>query len=435
MTTNTNKSNNPLKNQTISENQKITTPIHLLPSELLSWIFELCSWKDWRSPLCISYVCTNWRHIVLSSPRAWCSISIDSNCSTWKIYLKRSGQCDLHIGCRLDLPPIEVIGRIKGMNLEAVEHGHFNFLSHCFPRLEWLFVNGASPPDFSGPYNMSMSSFPMLRHLHLLHRWLPINLDCSSVPALESLSLHTHRNDDTWLGIIRGCLASLTSLSLYVDSSIFNHASVAISLPKLYYLGIDNVYGSNMNWLSITAPALCVYTDQGISESRRCNIANGLRLITHLRLPGLRSLHSLSNICSLQTQSSIPVYRGLLEELRTGTTSLLYLKDLQFLDENWMDRKERERFTQEVKEWNAQNNLSITLAFVNSWKELWNPSFPASLLIFCSVPSDITQGGSRSLYLPQHRAFVGTRDPASRKNYASFKRGGSRRPNPTELAI
>lgn len=50
-----------VENQVLVNDPKITAPIHLLPSELLSCIFEFCSWKDWKSPLYIGRVCVEWR--------------------------------------------------------------------------------------------------------------------------------------------------------------------------------------------------------------------------------------------------------------------------------------------------------------------------------------------------------------------------------------
>lgn len=154
-----------------------------------------------------------------------------------------------------------------------------------------------------------------------------------------------------------------------------------LKLPKLHYLNIENPYGSNMSWLSITVPALRIYIDEYTIESKRCAIANGLRLITHLRLSELRSLDLLGDICALQIRSYITVYCELLDELMADKGNLPHLRNLQFFDGSWLDPDESERFGQGVEGWNAQRNPLVTLAFVKEWSKEnpWNSGFPVRL--------------------------------------------------------
>lgn len=259
-------------------------------------------------------------------------------------------------------------------------NNHDDLTKRSFSRLDRVSM---AMPFPTASYTIRTSSFPMPRHLNLLDTILPMNMDCSSVPALESLPLFT-QSDNTWLSIIQGCASSLGSLTLYVVSLEFQNTTVDIYLPRLYFLDIGNQHELDMSWLSITAPTLQVYMDDDILESERCRIKNGLQLITHLRLPELQSLHSLSNLRALQTQSSIAVYCRLLEELSACIVSLPYLKDIQFLRPRRPTRDEREIFAQEVEEWNAQNGSAVTLAYVSGWREEppWNPKFPVSMHTF-----------------------------------------------------
>lgn len=375
--TNANEDFKYIENQIVAVDRKKRAQIHLLPSELLSSIFELCSWNDWKSPLRIGCVCANWRYVILKTPRVWCSIVIDKNKPLEEAYFERSGHCGLHVRCPFgSLLPIDIIDRIECMHHEVFDH--VDFFSHRFPRLERLSIKGGTLSNT--PYALGTSSFPTLRHLDALDTRFSVNMDCSSIPELESVSLLVLGGNNTWLAIVQGCIASLTSLSLNINSAISNHSLVAIKLPKLYYLNVKSPYGCDMSWLTISAPALRVYIAGGSPESR-CNIANGLQLVTHLRLAELRSLHSLSNIRVLQTWSSIPVYRALLQELMDDPVHLPYFQGIQFFIKTWSELDESEKFVHEVDQWNEQHNSPVHLSYLREWKKEppWDSNFPVRL--------------------------------------------------------
>ncbi|KAK7054818.1 hypothetical protein VNI00_003281 [Paramarasmius palmivorus] len=74
--------------RSIQRCQALLTPIHDLPAEILSFIFEILCEENALTPdfaplpLTLSAVCSRWRQIVVSSPTLWSSLEV--NASSWK---------------------------------------------------------------------------------------------------------------------------------------------------------------------------------------------------------------------------------------------------------------------------------------------------------------------------------------------------------------
>ncbi|KIM30836.1 hypothetical protein M408DRAFT_34889, partial [Serendipita vermifera MAFF 305830] len=47
------------------------SPVRRLPAETLSKIFVFICEETWDAPLILGAVCSQWRSILLSTPRAW----------------------------------------------------------------------------------------------------------------------------------------------------------------------------------------------------------------------------------------------------------------------------------------------------------------------------------------------------------------------------
>jgi hypothetical protein len=86
----------------LRERKEWIAPIKMLPSDLLSDIFIICSNERNFAPVRISAVCHRWREVVLATPLAWSSIN------TWDrlpvgyldMFMERSSPCLLHLELR-----------------------------------------------------------------------------------------------------------------------------------------------------------------------------------------------------------------------------------------------------------------------------------------------------------------------------------------------
>ncbi|KAJ7607581.1 hypothetical protein FB45DRAFT_715317, partial [Roridomyces roridus] len=93
----------------------VVTPIHKLPTELLSETFLLAvdSVRDWlRQVLAISHVCAHWRRLACAMPRLWNRplglnlkrASSDTYLSTSKSFLERSAPLLIPITLTNEVP-------------------------------------------------------------------------------------------------------------------------------------------------------------------------------------------------------------------------------------------------------------------------------------------------------------------------------------------
>ena len=249
----------------------------------------LCASDDWRSALRLSWVSRHFRNVVLNTPQAWCSIFITRHTEITDLYLKRSGQCKLHIGRTSQISfPEEVMHRIKCITISYLKGSEVivPFLS-----LERLRIH-----DIDQLFEITSISFPALRHLDISGVQSPIGAEPSFLPPLESLGIRAGPNEQTWLAMMQGCSASLRSLYIVIDTNRLGTTSTHINLPRLHHLRLG--YTSlrpSMTMLHLNVPRLRVYINP-YSNPYYSILAHGLQTVTHLRIYEKPSLPMLSLI-------------------------------------------------------------------------------------------------------------------------------------------
>lgn len=72
-------------------------PIHLIPPELLSYIFILASYQEVMFPVRVSHVCRNWRDLALRTPALWTQICLDLRGNMWAERVLRARACSLDV--------------------------------------------------------------------------------------------------------------------------------------------------------------------------------------------------------------------------------------------------------------------------------------------------------------------------------------------------
>ena len=149
--------------KTIKKHKASVSPIHLLPNEILSSIFELCALDDWKSALRIGCVSRHLRNAILNTPRAWIFIHVDERKEISDLYFERSGQCRLHVRLSTGIAlPKEVAHRIKCMTAEDLNGSDPATIFSSLVRLrvqEMVLL-----PKIS---EITTTSFPLLCHLDL----------------------------------------------------------------------------------------------------------------------------------------------------------------------------------------------------------------------------------------------------------------------------
>jgi hypothetical protein len=93
------------------EHRILVSPLRRFPTELLSEIFLLSlpdssTFRATEPPCLLGQICSLWRHIALSTPMLWSSLSIelwrrdaDAETTLVKTWLQRSGNCPLSLTC------------------------------------------------------------------------------------------------------------------------------------------------------------------------------------------------------------------------------------------------------------------------------------------------------------------------------------------------
>lgn len=296
--------------------------INRLPSELISKIFEIASEDQDGAIVLLSHVCRDWRHIALSSPRAWSKVLVDLSPSSTHpqaskalAYLARSGACPLDIrlitsnACPSDVIPAlyETFPRWRTFSFDCSSSGIssevIKSLAGHAPVLEELRLvfepasraHGDSSPRI--PSNFSVQA-PSLRVLHL--NGFGINLEwASTLTNLHTLELTQNSSHplsyNALLHVLAGCASSLRTLKIHGSVSIPNGFSGSssqspLALPALETLDLS-LHASPVAslLLDIEAPNLRSLSlqDVRIPSDRWCSV--GLR--SFLRQPPSRLQH------------------------------------------------------------------------------------------------------------------------------------------------
>ena len=308
----------------LAERRSSIAPIRLLPTELLSSIFELCALDDWGSAVSIGCVCRHLRNVVLNTPRAWCTIPLPEFTGMTELYLERSRNCKLHMDQpRLSSLPEDVVRRIQCVTLSSFKGSDFTVSFSSLERLSVVHCDRGF--DIT---SITSITFPALRHLDMSRVGTLTGVVPSLLPPLETLGVYAMRNQQTWLAVIRGCSASLKSLCISASTIEPIIVPADIDLPMLHYLRIAPP-SSTITELHSSAPRLQVYINP-YSNPIYSILAHGWQTITHLRINKQPPLSVMTNIRALQLRLSSHDILELLEELRTSKTVLHHLKSLEF---------------------------------------------------------------------------------------------------------
>ena len=237
----------------------------VLPSEVLSMIFEEHANCEWSAPAIDGRVCRFWRRVVLNTPRAWRYLQIYQYEPKYiwgmQSWLNRSGTVPLHLHIAIDMQIV------------------FDLLRDCHTRIASLQMYTAYSSFFEG------RKFPCLRLLDVTNWYLhgfSRTLHFCSLPELRSLRLgyidHTFAaatlrpvnsvvalNDLTSLESLVLCRTTCTSLAQHSlslttlmldDVSFGDTISSPVNFPSLTYLSLSDVSGLKPH---IIAPCLATY--------------------------------------------------------------------------------------------------------------------------------------------------------------------------------
>ncbi|KDQ19461.1 hypothetical protein BOTBODRAFT_62833 [Botryobasidium botryosum FD-172 SS1] len=240
-------------------------PIHRLPPEMISLIFELAGPGtqrrnlEYRDPLNIMRVSRDWRQIAMDSPRVWAHISMIPE-PLLSTFLERSKNVPLELTfyrttrgaalqhmarispshlertrvLRIDLSGME-------MQIDKVE----SWLSTPLSALERLEINRPEEEMYHGGLNFAIDA-PRLRHLSFEHCFMPFDH-----PIYSTLSTLTLRNiafieTDVAVGLLQALEASLFLEELSLQYQMYSAAAteptlsnpMMVNLPHLRRLSL-----------------------------------------------------------------------------------------------------------------------------------------------------------------------------------------------------
>jgi hypothetical protein len=212
-------------------------PISRGPFDVLSYIFEICGEKDYRTTLKIAVLSRHWRGIVLSTPRAWAFVDIENcrNEEVVKLYLERSSPRPLHIfvPSNRDFGVFHhVTDRIRCLSIRGT-HG-INLGEATFPNVIRLTITGRNVLTQQSTINSER--FPALRHLVSEPLWI-LPPSSISLPPLQSLSLVIAGRLE-WMSFLTSCKDTLTSLKLLIHAA-YAPFEKSFVLPRLQSLEIQ----------------------------------------------------------------------------------------------------------------------------------------------------------------------------------------------------
>lgn len=298
--------------------------INLASFDILSPIFELCSMMDWTSPLRIGGVSRYWRSIVLNTPRAWQFVDT-TRVSEFicEIYFQRSRHCGLHVISD------KVMGDAadKVRCLTVTDRPVYTDAPN-FPRLERLCYSGAMR-QLADVTILSVSHFPLLRHLEIHNMIDSTPAELLEMPPLESLVISVH-DEDGWLEILQACQLSLKSLTITVYEC-YAQLTIHIELPKLLYLKvIDRLPDRYSISLDLKTPILKTYIEANSTwraSPVRCITPE---VVTNMRLDHRPFLLESKNLRFLQLNIDFYQFRNLFEDLKAGAHRYPSLEKLEF---------------------------------------------------------------------------------------------------------
>lgn len=290
-------------------------PISRGPFDVLSYIFEICGGKDYRTALKIAVVSRHWREVVLATPRAWAFVDIE-NCrhdDLVKLYLERSSPRPLHISV-----PFQrnfglfsnVTDRIRCLSICGTHEEDFG--RAVFPNVTRLTITGLNT-HIEGSI-VSLKQFPALRHLVSEPSWSYAAAH-GDLPPLQSLSLVMGQSLH-WVFTLVDCKDTLTSLRLTLRA---RHTSVArprIVLPRLRCLEIQYWHAQEDMWpLKLDTPILKTYIEAEDRPHSGIHLHLDLETVQYMRTDRVPPLRVLLKLRELQLDGRPTVGEAVLDML------------------------------------------------------------------------------------------------------------------------
>ncbi|KAF9255978.1 hypothetical protein L218DRAFT_937112 [Marasmius fiardii PR-910] len=183
--------------------RSLLSPIHAMPSDILSTIFAFCCQENVLLPsslppvLRLSMVCGRWRDIALSTPSLWSSIGINLGAWSGKIhmlehltkqFMERSQQSPLHLSLVLHFKTVSDVAEAKhALDIIIQNCERWKDMSLDFEGLKFSFPSFASIHGRL-PVLRSLSLTPPKGHtdLNVISRLFDT---CPSLRALEFFTL------------------------------------------------------------------------------------------------------------------------------------------------------------------------------------------------------------------------------------------------------
>jgi len=273
--------------QEISKRTAWLAPIRRIPADILRMLFIEACQDDWRAPLILGAVCSRWRDVLISTPRAWAYIQITPFLHPFHhelvhLWLSRCGALRVHISLRPHASGemVDAVCR-HGQNLKCLSFfGNVWQLQRRYPHLEelrlgpcnLLFEHGAKNHVGDGDAEGELKSdrFPKLASLHL-HGPSDSIMEVIARQSISSLrNLHIQASGCHWLRIIQACANFLTTLVVEINSSSKNMVSkeeldkpiTCSQLQHLHYVNVPVIFAHEngpLHWPYLLTPHLQSY--------------------------------------------------------------------------------------------------------------------------------------------------------------------------------
>ncbi|TFK28097.1 hypothetical protein FA15DRAFT_86578 [Coprinopsis marcescibilis] len=262
----------------------ISTPIHVLPPELLSEIFiyalpaeRFPSPSPSAAPLSLTHVCRHWRQVGLATPTLWSALHLNYRTAVEDVppahlWLSHSGDMPLSLSLSIDFDerPQQAIIDVFGRYSHRWKHVRFEFSGLQCPLMYNL--------------NLAYENVPMLSSFQFSARGVStLNIQ----PVANLLATAPNLNEIIWVDDLADTntlltlpLRQLSRLSLTMNNGRLDYLGVLNLCPNLEHIRISRPCPPEMQTPQI--PLL-------LTKLTSLNIAHDLtNILDHLILPSLK---------------------------------------------------------------------------------------------------------------------------------------------------
>lgn len=284
--------------QSNTSRTSFSSPIHRLPTEILSEIFLYCLPEDEhlmyasrRAPMLLTRICRRWREVAVGLPMLWCRLQLEFWYEDWQgralsqddwptrafgydSWLKRSAGCplSLRLECGAHWNELQkllqpYIRQISSLSLGFLSC-HDPFMLEDFHALKELTIRKYMPDDPLQAINNSLSKLPVnLRKINTENMWFD----------RKQLNFFS---DSAW--------ARLTHIEIDVDGlgAITRILRLCPDLSSLKMVGMLHLVHTAESVTHTNLKSLCM------SWSTPPTSAGGLGLFKGITLPNLRVLET-----------------------------------------------------------------------------------------------------------------------------------------------